>query len=53
MLFQFRRNQIFLNGIGMYPIVDFGEIAPDIPAELPVFLIFEALELLDKIKLKF
>ena len=44
------RNKVFLDGIGMYAVVDLGKIAADVPAELSVFFILETLELFDKIE---
>ena len=49
-LCQFRRDQVFLYGIGMNSVVDLCEIAPDIPAELPPLFLFEALEFLDEVE---
>ena len=50
---EFRRDQILFDGIGMNPVVDFGQIAPDIPAELLALFVLEPLELFDEIELEF
>src|SRR5579859_1865392 len=46
-------DQILFDGIGMDAVVDFGEVATDVPAELLTLDILQALELFDQIKLKF
>jgi hypothetical protein len=43
-LAQFRRNKIFLDGIGMDPIIYFGQVPTDIPAKLLFFFIFKSLK---------
>jgi len=37
----------------MNPVVDLGEVTPDVPAELFSFLGFEALEFLDEVEFEF
>ena len=49
-----RRNECFLDGIGMDAVVDLGQGALEVPAKLEagVFFFFEPLELLDEIELE-
>ena len=49
---QFVGDKIFLDDIGMNPIVDFGQIPPDVPTQLLFLFILQPLELLDEIKFK-
>jgi len=49
---QFRRNQVFLDSIGMNTVVDLGKVPADIPAELLSFFIFKSLEFFYQIKFK-
>jgi hypothetical protein len=44
---QLRRDQDRLDGVGVDAVIDFGQVAADVPAELLEFLLFESLELLD------
>jgi hypothetical protein len=46
-------DQVLLDRIGMNPVVDLGEVAPDIPAELLSLLLLESLEFLDEIEFEF
>ncbi len=47
---QLGRDQIRLDGVGVNSVVDFGQVAADVPAELLKFLLFEPLELLDQVQ---
>ena len=49
---QFRRNKVFLDGIGMNPVINFGQVPADIPAELLFFFIFKSLKFFYQIKFK-
>jgi hypothetical protein len=44
---QFGWNEVFFNGIGMNSVIDFYELAFDVPAELFLLFFFEPLEFLD------
>jgi hypothetical protein len=46
-------DQVLFNRVRVNPVIDLREVAPDIPAELLAFLILEALEFFDEIKLEF
>jgi len=46
------RDQVFFDRVDMYPIINFGQVSPDVPSELSVFLVLKPLELLDKVELK-
>lgn len=46
------RDEIGLDGVGVDAVVDLGEVAFDVSAELLAFLLFEALELLDEVELE-
>ena len=50
---QFRRNQIFLDGIRMNAIIDLGKVALDIPAKLLQLLGLEPLKLFDEVDFEF
>ena len=43
---------MFLDGIGVNPIVDFGQVAADIPSQGFSLLLLKPLELFDEIELK-
>ena len=47
---QLRRDEVLFNGVGMNSVVDFGQIAADIPAELLSLLFLEPLKLFDEVK---
>ncbi len=51
-LAQLRRDQVRLNGVGVDAVVDFGEVAADIPAEGLALGFLEALELFDEVGLE-
>ena len=42
-----------LDGIGVDAVVDFGQVAADVPTQLLVFGLFQALEFLDEVELEF
>lgn len=44
---QFRRNQIFLDGICVNTVIDLGKVALDVPAKLFHLLSLEAFKLFD------
>ncbi len=48
-----RREERFLDGVGVYAVVDLGEGALEVPPELEaiVFVVLEALEYLDEVEL--
>ncbi|MGP1667104.1 MAG: hypothetical protein ACTS5I_14615, partial [Rhodanobacter sp.] len=50
---QLRRYQPGFDGIGMQPIVDFGQVAADVPAQLFALGLFQALELFDEVNFEF
>jgi hypothetical protein len=50
---QFRRDQIRLDSISVYAVIDFCEIPFNVPTELFALFLFEALEFLYQIKLEF
>ncbi|MCX6698028.1 MAG: hypothetical protein NTV84_10885, partial [Methanoregula sp.] len=45
---EFRRDQVLSNCVGVNPVVDFGQIPADIPAELLVLFVLESLKFRDK-----
>ena len=50
---QFRRHKVLLDRVGVDPVVDLGQIAPDVPAKLLEFLVLEPLKFLDEIEFEF
>lgn len=44
------RDEVFFNCIRVDAVVDFDEVALDVPAKLALLFVFEALELLDEIE---
>lgn len=50
---QLRRDQVGLDGVGVDAVVDPGQVAADVPAQLLVFRLLQALEFLDEVELEF
>ena len=49
---QFRRDQVFLDGICVNTVIDLGKVALDVPAKLFHLLSLEAFKLFDQVKFK-
>jgi hypothetical protein len=47
---QLRRNQICLNSVGVNPVIDLGQVALHVPAQLRLVSLLQTLELLDQIE---
>ena len=51
--FEFCWDQVLFDRVGVDPVVDLCEVAPDVPAELFMLLLLEPLEFLDEVEFEF
>lgn len=49
---QFRWYKVFLDGIGMDTVINFCQVAPDVPAKLFSLFVFQPLKFFDEIEFK-